>query len=55
MKERRIRCKECGDRFTILRFERERTSVYCEVCRAERRREQTRRRMQDLRARQRLS
>jgi len=51
MKERRVRCKSCGDRFTILRFERERTSAYCEYCRAERKREQTRARMQALRAR----
>ena len=28
MKERRVRCKACGARFTVLRFERERTSAY---------------------------
>ncbi len=55
MKERRVRCKECGERFTIMRFDRERISLYCEVCRAERRREQTRQRMQELRARRRAS
>ncbi len=55
MKERRVRCKECGERFTIVRFDRERTSLYCEVCRSERRREQTRRRMQELRARRHAS
>ena len=55
MKERRIRCKECGERFMSLRFDRERISLYCEVCRAERRREQTRQRMQELRARRRAN
>ena len=53
MKERRVRCKGCGERFTVVRFERERTSAYCELCRAERKREQTRERMQTLRARRR--
>jgi len=53
MKERRVRCKGCGQRFTVLRLERERTSAYCEVCRAERKRAQTRVRMQTLRARRR--
>ena len=53
MKEKRQRCKGCGDRFTVVRFEREHTALYCELCRAERRREQTRLRMQALRARQR--
>lgn len=53
MKEKRIRCKQCGERFTIFRLERERTSAYCEFCREERRREQTRDRMHALRARRR--
>ena len=53
MKERRVRCKECGERFTVVRIERERTSAYCELCRAERKREQTRMRMQTLRTRRR--
>ncbi len=53
MKERRVRCKACGDRFTVLRFERERTSAYCDTCREERKREQTRARMQALRDRRR--
>jgi predicted nucleic acid-binding Zn ribbon protein len=53
MKERRVRCKECGERFTVVRFERERTSAYCEFCRAERKRAQSRVRMQALRARRR--
>jgi predicted nucleic acid-binding Zn ribbon protein len=52
-KERRVRCKGCGERFTVIRFERERTSAYCELCRAERKREQTRVRMQTLRTRRR--
>jgi len=53
MKERRVRCKGCGERFTVIRFERERTSAYCEWCRVERKREQTRVRMQTLRTRRR--
>jgi hypothetical protein len=51
MKERRVRCKQCGERFTILRFERERTSAYCDLCREERKREQARERMRTMRAR----
>jgi len=51
MKGRRVRCKSCGERFTVLRFERERTSAYCDLCREERKREQARVRMQVLRAR----
>ena len=42
MKELRKRCKNCGERFTVIRFERERTSAYCDLCRAERQREQAR-------------
>ena len=53
MKELHKRCKVCGERFTVIRLERERTSAYCEVCRTERQRAQTRARMQALRARQR--
>ena len=53
MKERRVRCKGCGERFTVIRLERERTSAYCELCRTERKREQTRVRMQTLRRRRR--
>jgi hypothetical protein len=53
MKERRLRCADCGARFSVLRLERERTSAYCDLCRAERRREQTRLRMQRLRDRRR--
>jgi predicted nucleic acid-binding Zn ribbon protein len=55
MKERRVRCKQCGERFTVLRFERERTSAYCDQCREERRRDQTRERMRAWRARHRWS
>lgn len=50
MKERRVRCKTCGQRFTVVRFERERTSAYCDLCRAERKREQTRARVRRFRA-----
>ena len=55
MKERRVRCKECGERFTIIRFERERTPSYCDLCQEERRRAQTRERMRALRERRRMS
>ncbi len=51
MKERRVRCPACGERFTVLRIVRERTSDYCDVCRAERRRAQAQARMQLLRDR----
>lgn len=51
MKERRVRCKQCGERFTVLRFERERTSAYCDICREDRKREQARDRMRAMRAR----
>lgn len=51
MKERRMRCKSCGERFIVIRWERERTSAYCEDCREERKRAQARARMQALRAR----
>jgi len=53
MKERRVRCKGCGERFTVIRLERERTSAYCDLCREERRREQARARMKALRDRRR--
>jgi uncharacterized paraquat-inducible protein A len=53
MKERRVRCKACGERFTVIRLEREHTSAYCDLCRTERKRDQTRERMRALRARRR--
>jgi len=53
MKERRVRCKECGERFAVVRLERERTSAYCDACREERKRTQARERMQAMRARRR--
>ena len=53
MKEKRVRCKQCGERFTVVRLERERTSAYCDLCCEERRREQARARMRALRARRR--
>jgi predicted nucleic acid-binding Zn ribbon protein len=55
MKERRVRCKGCGERFTVVRFDRERTSAYCDLCQAERTREQARERMRALRARRRAA
>ncbi len=55
MKELRVCCKSCGERFTVLRLERERTPIYCPPCREERNRDQARARMQALRARRRTS
>ncbi len=51
MKELRKRCKACGERFTVIRWERERAPSYCDLCREERQREQARARMQAMRAR----
>ncbi len=53
MKELRKRCKACGERFTVIRFERERTPAFCDLCREERKREQARARMQAMRVRRR--
>ncbi len=53
VKERRVCCKECGERFTVVRLERERTSAYYDTCRAERKRMQARERMQMMRHRRR--
>jgi len=55
IKERRIKCAACGERDTVLRGERGPVSAYCDVCRAERKREQARQRMAALRARRRLA
>lgn len=55
MKEVRVKCKECGERFTALRFERERISAYCDECREQREREQAQARMERMRARRALS
>jgi hypothetical protein len=52
-KERRQRCKGCGDPFSVFPLERERTSAYCARCGDERRRAQASARMQALRARRR--
>jgi hypothetical protein len=55
MKERRLPCKGCGERFTVIRFERERTPAYCDLCREERKRDQTRERMRAWRERHRAT
>lgn len=51
IKERRITCAACGARETVIRGERGPISAYCDVCRAERKREQARLRMTALRDR----
>ncbi len=51
MKELRVRCKRCGERFTVIRVERERIPTYCDLCQEDRKREQARERMRAMRAR----
>jgi hypothetical protein len=51
--ERSITCAACGAATTILRGARGPVTAYCEVCRAERKRDQARQRMVMLRARRR--
>ena len=51
IKERRIRCRDCGERVTVLRGERGPVSAYCDSCRVERKREQARARMAAMRGR----
>ena len=51
IKERRIRCRECGERVTVLRGERGPVSAYCDSCREQRKRDQARARMAAMRAR----
>lgn len=51
IKERRIRCRDCGERVTVLRGERGPVSAYCDSCREQRKREQARVRMAAMRAR----
>jgi len=45
--------RSAAERFSVIRIERERTSAYCDLCREERKREQTRERMRSLRERRR--
>ncbi len=51
IKERRIRCRDCGERVTVIRGERGPVSAYCDSCREQRKREQARARMAAMRAR----
>lgn len=52
MKEQRIKCKECGERFTYYRLGAGRPPLYCPTCSEERKRDQARERMVALRVRQ---
>jgi len=52
IKERRIKCALCGQRETVTRGERGPVSAYCDVCREERKRAQTRERVANMRQRQ---
>lgn len=51
IKERRIKCVACGERDTVIRGERGPVTAYCDLCRAERKREQARRRVAAMRTR----
>lgn len=51
IKERRIKCAMCGERETVIRGERGPVSQYCDTCREERKRQQTRERVQAMRDR----
>ena len=55
IKERRIRCIACGERETVIRGERGPVTAYCDICRAEHKRDQARQRMATMRARGRLA
>ena len=55
MKVRRVRGKGCGDRFTVVRLERERTPTNCGLCREERKRAQVGERMRAFRERRRAA
>jgi len=54
MKELRRKCKQCGERFTYIRFGGGRPPLYCPTCAEEVKREKTRERVQKLREFQRL-
>ena len=53
IKERRIKCAACGERETVRRGERGPVSAYCDVCREDRKRAQTRERVAVMRQRRR--
>ncbi len=55
IKERRIKCAACGERDTVTRGERGPLTAYCDVCREDRKREQARLRVQEMRTRQRAA
>ncbi len=48
-KERRIKCKDCGERVTVMRGERGPLPERCDICREQRKRDKTRDRVQTLR------
>ena len=53
MKEKRVKCAQCGEKFTVIRLDRERISSYCDTCLAERKRVLARERMRLMRERKR--
>jgi len=54
IKQKRITCARCGERETVLKGERGPASLYCDLCRAEVKREPAALRAQAYRQRQRL-
>ncbi len=55
VKAKRITCARCGERETVTRGERGPTSIYCDLCRDEVKREQAAVRAQAYRQRRRLA
>ncbi len=55
VKQKGITCARCGERETVLKGERGRASIYCDLCRDEVKREQAALRAQAYRQRRRLS
>lgn len=53
IKEKRITCKACGERATVIRGERGPVSPYCDTCREQIKRDQARERVAAMRARNR--
>jgi len=54
IKEKRIKCLDCGERVSVMRGERGPASKRCDICREEHDREKNREYVQAVRDRQRL-
>ncbi len=55
MKEQRIKCRACGERFTYYRLGAGGSPRYCPTCSEERKREQARERVAAMRQRRRIT